>query len=240
MGVQYYWTTLEDDADLFAFPDSESLAQTDSDETCHFAGANDALAWDKTNGRFWIEGIEEGRDGCHFITFNEEAATTTGWWLCAPIDALTPLMSTDGAEVQVNIDNSYASGQARGLRVSVSHHQADMITAQMTMYFIRGADIPSELSLALEPSRIEGCKGRLGPCGEIEIPQRMETQTTNGNETLTVGQTLSVGSGLFRRDITLVRAAHKAVANQTCGASEAAPLVQAGSYVEAIVTLYTP
>jgi hypothetical protein len=54
------------------------------------------------------------------------------------------------------------------------------------------------------------------------------------------GQTIEIGTGLFRRNVTLVRAVYKAVSSQSCNANENATSAQAGPYVEAIVTLYTP
>jgi hypothetical protein len=239
-GAQYHWTSLEEDAALFAFPTSDSLNQTQPDETCNYTGNESALAWDNTNGRYRITSIDEGRDGCHYLALTTEVDTPSGWWLCAPIDALTPLIPTEGIEIEVNIDRNYTSSQASGLRIDVSHHQGGDIVAQMTLYLVRGTAIPSELSVDLEASRIEGCTGRLSPCGEVEIPQRMVSRQAGGTETVSPGQTVELGTGLFRRNVTLVRAVYKAVSSQSCNANENATSAQAGPYVEAIVTLYTP
>ena len=109
-GATYTWRSVGDDAPYhFARPSLVSGTIADPDDPCELAERADALAWEPPPlGERLVGTVEEGRDGCHEISVFP-AGDTDGllpperWWVCAPFDALQPLLPEPGATKSIAV-----------------------------------------------------------------------------------------------------------------------------------------
>ena len=220
-GARYFWRTQHTEPLHFVRPTSVEPTVPVHAAECAGAPLGGSVAWEPPpSGERYVVDIIEGRDGCHEVitTRNPENAMAehTGWWLCAPFDAISSMLPTPEAQKRVVIAirdelSASATGGYSALEISV-FTLGELATLQ-TIYILEGYRLPVELGLEHAAQPIEGCEAREAQCGQMVVPAEIAFPAH--------GITAVPGDGMFELDdldLYLLSAEVRLVADTTCDA----------------------
>lgn len=245
--ARYFWRSQHETDLHFPKPSTVEGTLPGGDEMCVAPTAADGLVWEAPpSGELYVVAFDEGRDGCHELTLTPDPDDTEreplSWWLCAPIEALQPLIPTEQKRIIITTRNERATvsqGGYRGIEISVFTLAEVGGNARLeTISLTRGYRAPNQVEFEPIFHRIEGCEPIEVECGQVSLP--VEVELGGYDETIRPGESISVGE-VQPLDIHIVRAESRPIVDTTCTVGEAQDLIPTtvGSggigYLEAVV-----
>ncbi len=218
-GARYQWESVHDEP-LHFQRRWEPIDQPDqTPEECRMPGGENSLAWSNVPvGRWLVEGLSEGIDGCHSLQLQRATnpQDSREFLICMPFDALQSAQPSADLRTSVRF-HSISSTNSEGLRVEIEEVTADdEFFGLAEVYLVRGSDLPVGVTDVLDVEyrpRLE-CSPAEAACGQTELPVDMRLDTRSDVQLVRPGEASLPAQGEPR--LFLVRSLMRPVLDPSC------------------------
>ncbi|MFP4598988.1 MAG: hypothetical protein ACLFVJ_12095 [Persicimonas sp.] len=240
-GARYEWESVHDQP-LHFERRWEPIDQPDqTPEECRMPGGENSLAWsDVPVGRWLVDELSEGIDGCHSLELQDATNPELDRevLICMPFEALQPAQPSEDLRTSVRF-HSISSTNAEGLRVEIEEVTGDAEYFGLAeVYLVRGSELPVGVTdvLDIEYRPRLDCPPVEAACGQTELPVDMRLATRSDAPLVRPGEASLPAQGAPR--LFLMRSLTRPVLDPSCDDPVSSQLDSNGNrYFEAAVVI---